>query len=217
MKSLKIKKYFKYIKSNNPNYSEASSIRIHRAISWFINAEENKKNLDNSFIFLWISFNAAYAQELTRNSISEGEKFQSFIKRIIDLDKDYKIQNILLDEFSQSIRVLLENKFVYHVFWEYQLGNTSLNWKEGFINSNKKAFYAILNKDTLTVMTIIFSRLYTLRNQIIHGGATYNSRTNRDQLRDGCKIMFNIMQRIISIMIDNPKDFSEEVVYPVIK
>ena len=39
------------------------SLQIHRALSW-LNCAEQKEDYDSKFIFLWISFNAAYAHEL---------------------------------------------------------------------------------------------------------------------------------------------------------
>lgn len=46
---------------------------------------------------------------------------------------------------------------------------------------------AYLASETGTVLMILFDRLYVLRNQIIHGGATWNSSVNRDQVRDGAR------------------------------
>ena len=39
------------------------TLRIHRALSWLHRAEQSE-DMDGKFIFLWIAFNAAYAQEL---------------------------------------------------------------------------------------------------------------------------------------------------------
>lgn len=35
------------------------------------------------------------------------------------------------------------------------------------------------------ILSILFDRLYVLRNQLVHRGATWNSDVNRDQVRDG--------------------------------
>ena len=36
----------------------------------------------------------------------------------------------------------------------------------------------------MTVLSVVLSRIYTLRNQLMHGGATWSSSVNRDQIRD---------------------------------
>ncbi|MCH8479468.1 MAG: hypothetical protein LAT56_16230 [Wenzhouxiangella sp.] len=57
-------------------------------------------------------------------------------------------------------------------------------WQERFQRVYRAANAALARRDTGTVLGVIFTRLYTLRNQLIHGGATWNSRVNREQLRD---------------------------------
>ena len=49
-------------------------------------------------------------------------------------------------------------------------------------------------------MSVVFDRLYTLRNQIFHGGTTYPSGFGRDQIRDGSRIMASLVPAILHIM-----------------
>ena len=46
----------------------------------------------------------------------------------------------------------------------------------------------VLGGMTQKVMGIMFDRLYTLRNQLLHGGATWNSNVNRSQISQGAEI-----------------------------
>lgn len=85
-----------------------------------------------------------------------------------------------------------------------------------FRKAKTTANKALGTKNTSFVLNIIFSRLYTLRNQILHGGATWNSQVNRDQIRDGVNILAMIVPAIISIMMDNPKTLWGDPCYPVI-
>lgn len=39
-------------------------------------------------------------------------------------------------------------------------------------------------KNTPTVLSVIFSRLYTFRNQTIHGGVTWSFAIKREQMRE---------------------------------
>ncbi|RLA40362.1 MAG: hypothetical protein DRR42_25985, partial [Gammaproteobacteria bacterium] len=43
------------------NFPESLSLRVHRALSWLNRAEQETKDHDARFIFLWVAFNAAYA------------------------------------------------------------------------------------------------------------------------------------------------------------
>jgi len=45
-------------------YEESFSIRIHRSLSWLNRAEQEDKDIDAKFIFIWISLNSAYSIHL---------------------------------------------------------------------------------------------------------------------------------------------------------
>ena len=44
-------------------------------------------------------------------------------------------------------------------------------------------------------------RLYTLRYQLVHGGATWNGKLNRDQLRDACGILAHLLPLVVQFMM----------------
>lgn len=198
------------------NHPENSALRIHRALSW-LNRAEQCEDLDGRFVFLWIAFNAAYANELGEISMSESELFDNFLKRLIDLDKNKNLYNLVWKQYTSAIRVLLDNHYIYQPFWHYHNGNTGYeDWQERFKLSKQAAHRALAANDTATVLSIVFKRLYTLRNQIIHGGATYNSSANRDQMRDATSILGEVVPNIIEIMLDNANAYWGEACYPVV-
>ena len=41
-------------------YEESFSIRIHRSLSWLKRSEQEDKDIDAKFIFIWIALNSAY-------------------------------------------------------------------------------------------------------------------------------------------------------------
>ena len=47
-----------------------------------------------------------------------------------------------------------------------------------------------------------------LRNQIMHGGATFNSTVNRSQLKDACNILSTLIPEMLKVMLQNPDDKS---------
>ena len=52
---------------------------------------------------------------------------------------------------------------------------------------------------------MVFDRLYVLRNQLVHGGATWNSSVNRAQVRDGAAILGFLLPVFVDLMMDNPR------------
>jgi hypothetical protein len=66
------------------------------------------------------------------------------------------------------------------------------------------------------VLSIVLSRLYTLRNQLMHGGATWNSSVNRDQIRDCANLLGKLVPLVIEIMMDNVNTLWSDACYPVV-
>lgn len=197
-------------------FSESLSLRVHRALSWLKRAELCEDD-DGCFIFLWIAFNAAYANDTGDHRIDESKRHKEFLKRITELDSDNLLQDILWKKYSDAIRVLLNNQYVYQPFWNYHNKIEGYdNWEQTFAGAMKKSTSAIMSKDNATVLQIVFSRLYTLRNQMMHGGATWNSSVNRQQIKDAKNILESIVPTVIHIMMQNDTEFWAEACYPVI-
>lgn len=200
-------------------FSEALGLRVHRALSWLDRAEQEAEDQDARFIFLWIAFNAAYANEISdRANFSEKGIFSNFIQRLVELDQDKRLYHTVWQEFTKSIRLLNNNPYIYQPFWDHQNGKlTEEAWQEAFARSNKAANVALAKMDTARVLVIVFERLYTLRNQLVHGGATWNSSVNRNQIRDGANIMHKLVPAIIHIMMENAGVVWGDPCYPVVK
>lgn len=198
------------------SHPENSALRIHRSLSWLDRAEQCD-DLDGRFIFLWIAFNAAYANELGEITVSESELFDNFLARLIDLDNNNRLYSIVWQRYPNAIRVLLDNKFIFQPFWNYHNAYPGYeNWEQMFKQSKAAVHRALADNDTATVLSIVFKRLYTLRNQIVHGGSTYNSQANRDQMRDAVSILGDFVPAIIEIMLDNAESYWGEACYPVV-
>ncbi|QSH96055.1 HEPN domain-containing protein [Treponema phagedenis] len=156
--------------------------------------KKRQDDLDFCFISLWISFNAIYADDL--NEIGDRSAVTGFLKKLSDLDTDKLLYALVWDTFSDNIRILLNNQYSFQPFWdEYNKPKTTTvnSWEERFESEKKKVTKAMGTQNTAHLLTIVFRRLYTLRNQIIHGGATYNSSTNQSQkkkLADFCLLLF---------------------------
>jgi hypothetical protein len=86
---------------------------------------------------------------------------------------------------------------VFQPFWDYQNGKlTQEDWQGQFDRAKVAVQTALGRQDTATVIGIALSRIYTLRNQLIHGGATWGSSVNRDQIRDCVALMKKLVPSI---------------------
>ncbi len=152
------------------------NLRLHRSLSWLDRAEQAEDD-DGRFIFLWIAFNAAYAGDIDeRYRLSEQETFNNFLQKLAELDERKRIDALIWQEFSGSIRVLLDNPYVFQSFWDHQSGKISEGtWRKRFTGGKTAAQQALASSNTPASLGVLFNRLYTLRNQLIHGSATWET------------------------------------------
>ena len=197
------------------------SLRVHRALSWLHRAEQlaGQDDVDGQFVLLWIAFNAAYATDIDEKyRESEQQTFRGFLEKLTSLDAGEKrFDGLVWQEFPRSIRVLLDNQYVFADFWKFQNGSmTEDAWKASFAAANRAAHKAMGRLDTVTVLSVVLARIYTLRNQVLHGGATCGSSVNREQLRDCTHFMAKLVPLVIEVMMDHPETLWGDAVYPVV-
>ncbi len=197
--------------------------RLRRADSWLRRSEAAKDDTER-FIFLWIAFNAAYGGETLPSDsdiqADERDKFSRFLREILERDDDgvlektlWRTQKILKRDdngdlkttcqrtYSDPIRALLDNHYIFDPFWKAVRGSdTGRDWKAKFSDSNRSAMKFMGRRNVHRVLVVLFKRLYTLRNQIVHGGATFEKGWGQDQVKDGSRIMESLVPSILEIM-----------------
>jgi hypothetical protein len=200
-------------------FPETMGLRAHRAISWIGRAEKCGDDDDARFIFLWIAFNAAYADEREFQGIAPGERaaFIDFFGRLVALDQSRRIYRAVWERFSGPVRLLMDNRFVFNPFWQHHNGIDGFaDWEERFRTSARSFAHAFQAGDTARVLSFVFDRLYVLRNQLVHGGSTWNGGVNRAQVRDGAAILAFLMPIFVDLMMDNPEKDWGKPFYPVV-
>ena len=200
-------------------FPETVGLRVHRSISWIGRAEACGDDHDARFIFLWIAFNAAYADERDFQIASLGERaaFADYFAKLIERDQERRIYEALWDRFSGPVRTLMDNRFVFSPFWQHQNGIAGFeDWDERFRLSSRSFAQAFQSGESVRVLSFVFDRLYVLRNQLVHGGSTWNSGVNRAQVRDGAAILSFLIPVFVDLMMDHPHADWGRPFYPVI-
>lgn len=198
-----------------------NATRIRRTLSWLSKAQALHKqdDFDGAFLFFWISFNAMYAiQRPISNSEPDLRLMRNFFQKLLKFDIDKTIYNILWSRFQDSIRTLVKNEFVFSKYWEFTLGEDhEVDWEVELRKSELKLQASLPLADRANViLEIVFDRLYTLRNQLIHGSATYHGSINRQQVIDGSNILHFLVPQFVSILLHHPNAHWGEVMYPPI-
>jgi hypothetical protein len=74
----------------------------------------------------------------------------------------------------------------------------------------------MVQRDKPLIPSVVFERGYVLRNQLVHGGATWNSGVNRDQVQQVAAVIDFLLPIFIDIMMDNPTRDWGRPFYPVV-
>lgn len=205
-------------RAEREGWPDGLGLRVHRALSWLDRAEQCS-DLDGRFIFLWIAFNAAYAQDLSAMEFSrEQKRLNLFLEKLVSLDSERCLYDLVWREFSGSIRVLLKNHYIFKPFWDFQNEKISqAEWEENFAKANHAAAVALANQDCANVLGVVLARMYMLRNQLVHGGATWNSTVNREQLSNCTAFLAKLVPRVVTLMMDHPETLWGSAVFPVVE
>ncbi len=197
---------------------ENLDLRVYRAISWIRRAEMAHDDPDIAFVCYWIAFNAAYAQDTSETAEAPVRALiDGYFDKILRLDTGRAIYEAIWERFSGPVRLLLDNKFVYQPFWKHWNGVPGYaDWEVRFGHAQDLIGTALVSQDTSLILAMLFDRLYVLRNQILHGGATWNSSVNRSQVRDGATIMGLLVPTFVKVMMDHPEELWGANYYPVV-
>ena len=197
-------------------FPSSVELKTHRAISW-IKAAEETSDTDSQFLYLWIAFNALYVQDsihVDKNKL-ERDRFYDFFKKLIACDKTKSIRNKIWNNFSNYFRTLVKNQYIYKPFWNHiHRGDKTDGWRRRFNRDNEEFFKSFQNSETVSVLADVFDRLYVLRNQIFHGGATWQSDVNRDQVKECSGVLRLLIPMMVEIILDNPDEDWGTVCYP---
>jgi hypothetical protein len=196
---------------------EAFRVRCHRAISWLRRAEAESEDPDAAFLFLWVGLNAAYAWDFGHEE-RERDQLRRFFERLVALDRRSRLQALFFEKYSGPVRTLIDNRFVFEPFWRaLREHDASGAWETAFSAAKSLALRALMDKQTALLAGIVIDRLYVLRNQLVHGGATHGSMVNRQQVKDGVALLGSLLPLVIDLMLDAPNQDFGPIAYPVIQ
>ena len=189
-------------------------VRLHRAIRWYqcaVNHAENDH--DVSFIALWVGLNACYARRDYDKDTKEWQKFKGFAENLVKLDQQKRIRKCLMGN-PEFVLGLVESKWLYGPFWRLEPPGKGFR-ESWFQDSYAPAKRAILSggEPADAVLEAVLDRLYVLRNQLLHGGATHDSSLNRELVASGKSMLMELLPIIIRLMFDPSQNWGP-IEYP---
>lgn len=191
-------------------------IRRWRAISWIQRAEQEEDDHDAAFLFYWIAFNSLYAIE-SEERLGERQRFKDFLSEIVSLDREDMLRTAMVGLFDPHGLALLNTPYTYKPFWDNLPEPTSHSyWHNRLCSERQRAKSALYSSKTASLMRILFDRVYVLRNQLVHGGATYGSKLNREVIEAGHVFLSQIVPRLTAVLLRYPEVQLGPVIYPVV-
>lgn len=194
--------------------NELHSTRLHRALSW-LQAAEAQQDDDLRFISGWIAFSACCSVDAGGQPLEDQHAVKRFVQQLVNFDQHKKIYHCLWHQYSGPVKALLKNPFVFAPFWISQREGHD-DWRKIFDASSVAALNCLSRQKVPELLTIVLDRLFVLHNQVARGGATYNSRVNREQVRDGGNLLLTLVPVFVDIMLDAQDEDWGELSYPVI-
>ena len=186
------------------------ALKVHRALSWLHRAEQcDEDDKDSQFLFLWIAFNATYDDKgIQSEGTTEARKqFVNFFDTLISVDTDNRVYDKVWNTLSGPFNNLVKSEYVFPPFWKSVNGQQDeQDWKKKHQGSIRWFLNKVGNTDTVGVLSEVFGRLYVLRNQLIHGGATWKSSVNKYQVADCSRILTLLVPLMVDIVMDNPHE-----------
>ena len=204
---------------------KAFATRIKRAISWYDRAENEIKDADAKVIFFWIAFNALYGEDKFEER--EAKRQNKFLKQIVKLDSN-QIHTTIKEDCPEEYINLMSNRYICWQYWgeiRNRLSNSGIKRKQEKDLENSmdkrwdsidagdetsaKAFLAeneCTEKRTSQNLCALFERIYELRNQIVHGNASWSADVNRSQVENGCAVLESLIPLFIHLMLTKTKD-----------
>ncbi len=206
-----------HLKNTRDNIDESLAVRLHRAISWCHAAARHSDDHDIRFITYWVAFCACYSvPDNQHTKLGERASFIQFVEKLTSRDATKRIASVLWETYPNAVRSLLDNPYVYPGFWVSQSEKNEA-WRDDFQRESRRASRYVRERNVSKILALVLDRLSILRNQIVYGGATYQSKMNRTQLIDGADILTELIPAIIFVMLDASKAEWGEIFYPVVK
>ena len=193
---------FNAVPQDRRDANQSYALRVYRALSWLEKPGE-QKDLETRFIFAWIAFNALYGQAreglpTARSQPNYGggdhDEYVNFLHRLAQLDGDLLMRSAT--KIHSFLRELVGCKYLYFCYWR-----NMPDWPESLEKDVTGFGKAMERRNAGKIYSLAFDRLYVMRLQLLHGGATFGGHVNRKTLQLCEVVLRHLMQVILEVMI----------------
>ena len=200
---------------------EAVRIRIHRALTWLAYAErcDGSKDLDARLVGQWIALNSLYGQwdRRTGSPMADRDSLRSFTRQILSHDHDGLLAMVLQANAKLAMS-LFEDRYLCAHFWEEPTAPKGRDRGRGPLHAAQVAREQLSEGHHEAFLDRLLGRIHFVRNQLVHGGSTYNGQLNRTAVRRASQMMEHLLGCFLQIMMEHAyMDDWGDLCYPPIQ
>ncbi|MDA7859199.1 HEPN domain-containing protein [bacterium] len=178
------------------------AVRMHRAFSWLAAAEcdDQEDKIDEKLIFRWIGINSLFGRwnSFDHEPERDGRALTGFLTVMEECDKDALIKAYLIEQ-QALVSQICSDPFVNKFFWKALNTEKRFNQRRDQISIQR--MYS--DQNYCQILQEVFSRIYLVRCQLIHGAATFGSKLNREIVKQCGIVLEGIIFAIIKIITDH--------------
>ena len=211
--------------------------RFERALSWLKRSENEgiRGDHDVRFILLWVALDSLFGREadILPRAVARA-RIPSSVANLLREDKGEVIWRECYRQ-RETIARILKNPYICNPFWRAIAENgihsrDALGWSRSpeaerelaesigrFVEENDEVVSRLRENTNFArrkVVRIVFGRLGTLRNQLMHGASAHQEGLNRSQVEDGHHLLSALVPRILHLMMESPDKRRGVVAYP---
>ncbi|MCE9618358.1 MAG: hypothetical protein K8R92_00420 [Planctomycetes bacterium] len=177
---------------------EEVRVRIHRALTWLEFSERcsTPEDLDAKLIAQWIALTTLASRWNKKTMAPEPDHVSTrlFIRQILGNDCDGLMQ-MVLENNDRAARALFEDPYLSRHYSRRRETGTF---------STKATREEILEQAQFEPwLAAILDRVLFVRNQLVQGGSTYNSRMNRVAVRRASAILEHLVACFMQILMEH--------------
>ncbi len=189
-------------------------IRMHRAFSWMDAADQLEASTpvqpmtdapddqlaDQRLILRWIALNAFYGKwdAAALEPVKDATSLREFLRQIGRLDEDGLVAQVLTARRDNVVDVV-SNRFIDQQFWRLLHQDRRFDARRSR-NVIEKAYQI---EDWNKIARELLNRIYLVRNQLVHGAATCNSKLNREVVLKCASVLRDLLVAFSVVIIDH--------------
>lgn len=194
------------LRLNDEGRDQQLSIRIHRSCSWIQRIEEMHEEArdvpssDMLLIVRWISFNAMYARwdAEEKRALGDTNSFCLFLAQLLSRDRLDLLADVL-DHHRPLVEDIFEDVHLSHGYWR----SPSEEQAARSLRRARKKLARYETGEHSKVLEGLIKRIYLIRCQLMHGGATFGGKLNREPL-DRCATMLgHLLPALLIVLMDH--------------